>query len=889
MHAASAAFVRGTDPGEWLKEISSWNIAIEGLECYIVPSSIENISPSGLFVIFKNPITPPYHLLDAYGEMAKGIYVPIHSLLAPASTEEELTKICLWEKQVFHPSIGLIGFDTTDKLNLTDLVDTGNITEKDWSFAHPGIPAKPAFSQINILQPGVQEIMDDFKKGIDAKPLSDIPKDKKEKTGWLYKIVDRIKWIFFLIILFFTRLLNKMFPTSTNTSNSSSTKKRSGSLDRLEQWLNRNLEELEKKRDSELKRLLKLFEDNTDEALQYAIPLDSPYLNRGKAPQSDTLTRRPFIFNFGKLGGGGTSDYWDVGNHYSDLRGKYMKAAQKEIERKDFKKAAYIYAHLLGDFYSAANTLAQGQYHREAAALYKDHLKNIPAAAECLANGGLYLEAIELYKQLHQHEKVGDLYDMITRKTDAESFYEQTIDIKLQNNDYLDAGRVIKDKLKNSDRAKQTLLDGWNNDRQSENCLKKYFELVRETENENIEQKVQAIYMHQTPKQKKKRFLDVLKDVNTQKKDTGEQNCYLNIAYEITSEQAEEGNLYALNDLSYFISDDEFISSDCSRYIHNRRNRLEEKRGAGIFHLDAGIKWQKAAWHRNQFLAVGIKNGILHMARCNWDEHIEYYSWTNPIKPNTYFYFTSSPYYSNQVILYSSGELPITRKNLLKNKHFQDTLIVNCPIWLHKRKTRFLINEQNEIVLLETENSKATMHFYTMDGELKKSVNCRLNNEQTHFTLPSSNTLLVQRDDHYYTYGNKDFFIIDEKGNTENISFHSIIRNFGISQPYNEVFLIISTNQGCQMCKPSGGKLNPVGDLFANEFIPASIVFIATDLFVLVEKKRAIVFRIQNERSKLLLEYESHGSIISVMPTASRHRFVLLEETGRLTNCETGG
>jgi len=46
------------------------------------------------------------------------------------------------------------------------------------------------------------------------------------------------------------------------------------------------------------------------------------------------------------------------------------------------------------------------------------------------------------------------------------------------------------------------------------------------------------------------------------------------------------------------------------------------------------------------------------------------------------------------------------RKNLLKNKYFQDGLIVNGPIWLHKRKTRFFINKQNEIVLFEPENSK---------------------------------------------------------------------------------------------------------------------------------------------------------------------------------------
>lgn len=889
LYPPSAAIIRGGSPAEWLREISTWQIPIEDLECYILPSSISNISPAGLFVIFRKEIAgQKHHLLDTYGEFAKGIYLPVNSALTPATTAEELKKICLWKVQVFHPHIGLIGFETSDQLNLIDLINTESDAGKDWSFAHPGIPARPAFTQINILQPGVQEIIDDFKKEIDAKPFSEILKKNEQKNGLLYKILNWIKWAILLLTFFIARLLKKLLPKSTGTYTPSSNKKPIRLFDKLEQWINKNLEELEKKRDSELKRLTRMFDENTDEALQYAIPLDSPYMNRGKAQKSDTLYRRPFNFNLGKLGGGGAADIWDVGHHYNDLRTKYIKAAQREIERKDFKKAAYIYAHLLGDYHSAANTLQQGQYYREAATLYKDHLKNIPAAAACLEKGGLYLESIELYKQLHQHEKVGDLYNTINLKKEAESFYEQTVDIKLQNNDYLDAGRVIKDKLNNADRAKQTLLNGWDNEGQSENCLKNYFGLIRETENEDIEQKVQEVYRHRTPKQKKKKFLEVLKDVYKKKKDTQEEECYQHIAYEITSEQAADGNLHALNDLSHFFSGDRLISSDCSRYINNQRNKYQQKRSSEVFHLDASIKWQKAAWHRNQFLVTGIKNGVLHMARCNWDENIEYFSWTNPVKPNTYFHFVSSPYHSNHVILYSSGELPVTRKNLLKNKYFPDALIINCPIWLHKRKTQFLLNEQNEIVLLDIADGKATLHHYNMDGDLKKSVNCRLHNNKAQFTLPASNNLIEQREAYYYTYSNKDFFVIEETGDTKNFSFQSIIRTFGISQLYTKVWIVISTNQGCILCMPMAGKLNPFGDIFAAEFIPTSIVFIATDLFVLVEKKRAILFQIQNETPKLLLEFETHNTIISAMPTSSRYRFLLLEETGRMSFCETG-
>src|SRR5687768_3553011 len=226
LHSSSAAFIRGTSSYEWLKEINNWETSLEDLECYILPYSIENISPAGLFVIFKKGIVPKQHYpLDTYGEVAKGIYVPVRSALTPATTGEELKKICLWELQVFHPTIGLTGFETKDQINLVDLINTGFSTGADWSFAHSGIPAKPAFTQINVLQPSVQDIMDDFKKDIDTKSLADIPKDKKQKNGLLYKIWDRIKWIILLFILFIARLLNKVSPKSTNAYNSSSTKK----------------------------------------------------------------------------------------------------------------------------------------------------------------------------------------------------------------------------------------------------------------------------------------------------------------------------------------------------------------------------------------------------------------------------------------------------------------------------------------------------------------------------------------------------------------------------------------------------------------------------------------------------------------------------------------
>jgi hypothetical protein len=53
------------------------------------------------------------------------------------------------------------------------------------------------------------------------------------------------------------------------------------------------------------------------------------------------------------------------------------------------------------------------------------------------------------------------------------------------------------------------------------------------------------------------------------------------------------------------------------------------------------------------------------------------------------------------------------------------------------------------------------------------------------------------------------------------------------------------------------------------------LVFIATDIFVLVEKKRAVLFHIQNEIPKLVRGFETDATIILVMPTSSRNRFAI--------------
>ncbi|HLP37079.1 hypothetical protein [Lacibacter sp.] len=880
----AAAFLRGNDVKQWMLEIGRWNVPVSELDCYILPQSIHVTDVGGLFVVFKNPalckkldLLEPYYCIDQY------VFIPANTRLYPEIRNEELRSVLLWELQVFHPTIGLTGFEKKDKVNLADLFSYEQNLQTDWSFAHPGIPDRILFNQILVEQMTPEEIIDAIKESIQPKPLEEIPLKKGEQPSAFEKFLDKIKLILFTGIFSVVEVVVKIIPESSSSNNYEG----EGILQKLQSWLHRNMDELQKKRDREINRLLNMFEENTDEALQYAIPLNSPYLNRGSQSVSDRLTRNPLKFNLGKLGGGDVVDGWNLGDRYYDLRTKYMSAAQKQIEQRDFKKAAYIYAHLMGDYSSAANVLEQGNLYREAAALYKDHLKNTSAAASCLERGGLYTEAIELYKELQQDEKAADLFMKINQPSNAEQYYEKAIISKLKNSDYLDASRVMYEKMDQPERAKIILLDGWNNTNQYEPCLKKFFDIVHVTEAKRTEEIVGLIYTKELPRYKRPGLLNVLEYVNKKHADEAVKEKVQNIAYKIIHDEAEEGNVQLLHSLKRFVPGDLLIGADASRYITNNKKQTFQEDHSKLLHLDQSIKWLKAISHRNQFLAIGSKNGHLQMARGNWYGNLEYYSWSQPVKNHTRFTFIHSPYQTNKVYLHSSEGLVVNKKDLPKNKYFTETVHISCPSWLQNNKALALIGEDGYSYLLSEINSELTLQQYSNEGLLKKSTSIRFKTKNFRVSFNSENANLIYKDGHYYTFSDKHIISFSEFGNGYAHDLETGVRLLAAPDPIHEFYLVISTNKGCYVTKPDREELNLHGEVFAQDFIPNQIVFISATRFVLAEKRRAILFEIDSDYEPVLLQqFETHASIVGVLQGNNRNQLALIEETGRITICD---
>ena len=101
IHApANAVFLRGDDPLSWLREIDKWHIATEEMECYILPSSIQSVDASGLFVIFKDPAKiKDLSLKEAYTCIEKRLFIPCSAEIIPQVNRNELNKILLWDNR----------------------------------------------------------------------------------------------------------------------------------------------------------------------------------------------------------------------------------------------------------------------------------------------------------------------------------------------------------------------------------------------------------------------------------------------------------------------------------------------------------------------------------------------------------------------------------------------------------------------------------------------------------------------------------------------------------------------------------------------------------------------------------------------------------------------
>ncbi len=889
IHTTRAAFIRGTEPKVWLQEINRWNISPEQFACYLVPASHQSIQAIGLVVVFKSEeialkVDAPY----PYALLVNKLLVPTNARLFPVVNDNELQQLLLYDIHFFHPTIGLVGYKKENQLNLADLFQVHPATDTLWHFAKDGIKPNPPFQKISINQANLDDVLQSFSDQIDKKPLDEIPDKEGDNSGGS-NITDAITRTFLKGALSMGKKLDNalenmaMGNTGVNGEpgafDSDYWNTGPGPLDRFNKWANDKLNELEKKRQKELNRLLDMFDENTDEALRYAIPLDSTFLGRGRANPSSRLTRRSGNFNWRMGGSGGAADYWDVGNRYHELRQKYQLAAEQALQNRDYKKAAYIYAHLLSDFHSAANALEQGSFYRDAAIIHKERFKNIESAAACLERGGLLTEAIDLYLELNRNEKVGDLYTRLKQTDKAKKHYQICVDRAIRKNDYMEAAQLMLAKLKQQKRAMAILLNGWTENKQAVLCLEKYFDTIAPYPKINLSTQAQHVYKNLTPVNKKIAFLKVL---DTLKNKYPEQlaKSSKEIAYEIISETySVEGRTNYLFLLKNFLQNDRLIGSDCSRFVNNK-SKVTSPTKLQCIELEKNVIWLTAKVIRNQFLALGSKEGKLYLARGNWFGHIDYYNWDQDISPFTKLDLVVSSYSSNQVIIHSSSHLSIEKKVLPKTINFVDEqVIIHTPRWINNNAIGININLIGRITTLSFANAHEdvlmTTH-YNANGEITKTYDCTIDDQLLNDIRNVSYTDLYYNGRRFFFLAKENIVIIDYEGNAQAKRIKGNPKKIVVNDTNESTQIGIMLENGCALLEYNEFFV------FSNELNPIDIIFIGQNYLVVTEKYKAYVFDLVTRSTNAIKEFNFTSPVKLSLPTSNRHHCAFLNEKGQI-------
>ena len=468
--------VQGQDINTWLAQIQELSLSLHDTVVYAIPDATPN-SVWGCLLIPAKPVQSIPAGRNRYCQLINHqLFIPEQATLYPRVTETELAKLLGKSRYLLHATLGLIEleipFQWQQYLQLPH--------EQEKTITTPArsvyLPGTIRSFMIKVLSP---------EAALQQLETNSFPQQKK-LTGQPLSVWEKIK--LFLLRPFFK---NK------NKEKSGATKKTTGfsrfldQVDRvarklagpkLNQWLDKvqaNYEELENRNRKEVDKLLDLFKNNPEDALQYAIPLDEQGSERGATGGGAEfdLSRRWFDFSFRNTTGGGSGPSIILGDDtISKLRAQYNATAEALIRQGEYERAAFVYMKLLKLPFLAAQALEKGGFYAEAAAIYLKYGEHTLNAASCYEKGNMTEKAIELYVTLGKHEKAGDLYMTLGKKQDALYYYNQTADTCLLSGKYVEAATLYREKMFNPENAQEILLKGWRTNKEALSCLGKYLE-----------------------------------------------------------------------------------------------------------------------------------------------------------------------------------------------------------------------------------------------------------------------------------------------------------------------------------------------------------------------------------------------------------------------------
>lgn len=445
---ADVWFVPGAHAAQWLDELVGFGVDLTTAWLLPVPTSRGDRTPIGAVVVLSAGSVPHQHVrAEPWRRCGERVFVPAAAELWPPVTDVELASLVGDRWLAWHPSAGLVAFADGERVPAAALLRIERANEP-WQQARPGTAVVARLRSVaSAVPPTLQSLFAAEQRSIgvqsprDLPPLPDeppLPSLRPWSSRFGGAALDRLAAA---ILRLFTR------PDATREA--------TGWLRDLLSWAvarqAKRPSQLpladEARRARELRRLLTMLDDDPENGLRFALPLDGAP-GRGIAPPSNRLGERSTEFSLGALGGGDAVDAWrlDV-EQRARLQKRYRELANAEIARGNHRRAAYILAHLLGDLHAAAQCLRDGRQFREAATLYRDRLADWHSAAKCLVAGGWLGEAADLYAQKGHWEDEGDLRLLLGQDEAAAAAYGRAIAVHRTNGSHVAAALLRAEKL----------------------------------------------------------------------------------------------------------------------------------------------------------------------------------------------------------------------------------------------------------------------------------------------------------------------------------------------------------------------------------------------------------------------------------------------------------
>ena len=539
-HPIGGFLIKGVSPLHWAQELQRLGFKINQTDVFPIPGLVAN-SIWGCLVVPRQSSIYAYNPHESCQLLSNTLFIPEYSQVAPPLVQDDIATLFKGKRYILHPEFGIYELgETVDWKSCIAVPEASSMALKKPE-PTPFYPTR--VRSFKIHTPSPEEVLKHLEEQV-------FPKQEKLENKPL-NTLEKIKLSVYKTLLKGKSGSDKMLPKFLRSNEKAQNLLKNA----LEDY-----ENLEERNKNTVDKLVDMLKKNPLDALKYAIPLDEHGTTRGGQKQRLDLSRRWNGFSPLMSSQGGGSGAVDIGNHYYTLQKQYQDTAHELTAQGEYRQAAFVYMKLLKNYPMAAQTLENGKLYEEAASVYLNHCKNKDKAAENYEKGNCLERAIELNIELEKFEKAGDILLKTDQQGEALKYYQLAVDEHKKNSNYWLASELYRYKMNDEERAQESLLTGWNEDKQAERCLNSYLKRIddnhkRWREIKNVSEHTKAIMQ---PK-----LLNVLKKEFGRNDDISYN--IKNLAYEIISKGLESNRLSA-DELTAFNEGDKQLSNDIIRY-----------------------------------------------------------------------------------------------------------------------------------------------------------------------------------------------------------------------------------------------------------------------------------------------------------------------------------